>query len=181
MNPRALLTLVVAVGLVVGLSSTANARAQRTVQVPNGLTFNCLLCHTDAVGNGPRNALGLQIEEMGLDGSGDVSVQAVVWANIFNLDADGDGFTNGEELGDPDGTWMPGDPDPATDDISDPNDPEDFPAEIDANNGDDDGSGGSSSSEDGCSVSPGQRGQTGAAGGFLVALIGLALALRRRR
>ena len=37
----------------------------------------------------------------------------VLWGSeLANMDADGDGFTNGEELGDPDGTWLEGDPSP---------------------------------------------------------------------
>ena len=34
----------------------------------------------------------------------------VQWQAIYDRDADGDGYTNGEELGDPNGNWMLGDP-----------------------------------------------------------------------
>ena len=46
------------------------------------------------------------------------------------LDAGDDGFTNGEELGDPDGTWVVGDPDPEVDAIYHPGDAEDHPEEM---------------------------------------------------
>jgi len=42
------------------------------------------------------------------------------WAQLCLIDTDGDGFTNGEELGDPDCTWRVGDANPAL--ISDPTD-----------------------------------------------------------
>jgi hypothetical protein len=40
--------------------------------------------------------------------------QAFLWGPAFAaLDSDGDGATNGQELGDPEGIWLPGDPAPA--------------------------------------------------------------------
>ena len=46
------------------------------------------------------------------------------------LDSDGDGFTNGEELGDPDGTWQEGDAAPGdAADITHPGNPDSHPPE----------------------------------------------------
>ncbi|MCB9208069.1 MAG: T9SS type A sorting domain-containing protein [Ignavibacteriales bacterium] len=77
-----------------------NARDFRVGQVPNGNKFSCNTCHTNGGGT-PRNSFGQLIESQYLDGSGNV-----IWnEEIAMIDSDGDGFTNGEELQDPHGTW----------------------------------------------------------------------------
>ncbi len=88
------------------LASTADARSFRVSQVPNGGDANCLTCHSSANGGGARNAFGAAIEAA-LNG------QNADWSKVYNLDSDGDGYSNGLELGDPDGTWVIGDADPA--------------------------------------------------------------------
>ena len=42
------------------------------------------------------------------------SADALWGPELAALDSDGDGATNGQELGDPDGTWLPGDPAPVS-------------------------------------------------------------------
>ncbi|MEM1349310.1 MAG: hypothetical protein AAGI01_12185, partial [Myxococcota bacterium] len=85
--------------------------------VPNGSQKNCLTCHTRPQGGGgTRNALGAQAQ-MNLNGVPD-------WSALFALDADLDGYTNGQEMGDPDGTF-PGMPAGAY--LSDPADAMDTP------------------------------------------------------
>lgn len=37
---------------------------------------------------------------------------SIDWAKVCPLDSDGDGLTNGQELGDPNCRWRQGDPDP---------------------------------------------------------------------
>lgn len=62
--------------------------------VPNGSSFSCSTCH---VASGPpnRNPFGTDFANNGH-----------VWnAALAQLDSDKDGYTNGEELGDPNGTW----------------------------------------------------------------------------
>jgi hypothetical protein len=81
------------------------ARAKRPNQIPNGTKFSCLNCHFGQ--GGVRNTFGQMVESgyltvPGADGD-------VVWGNALALlEADGDGFSNGTELQDPDGTWSRG-------------------------------------------------------------------------
>lgn len=77
------------------------SRSFRVNQIPNGSVNGCLNCHT---GNGgPRSSFGADIEAQYLSGGN------VIWGSaLAGLDSDGDGFTNGWELGDPDGNWTSG-------------------------------------------------------------------------
>lgn len=127
MKYKALLIVLVSFGL----SSAAEARTQRVQQIPNGSAFSCTACHVNASPSGPangqRNDFGAQVEA-NLTGAGSVSAQEVDWLAIYELDADGDGFTNGEELGDPNGEWQQGEEAPATYEPSNPADASDTPA-----------------------------------------------------
>ena len=105
------------------LSTSADARSSRMRQVPNGTVLRCVACHVSS--GGPRNAFGLQIEADFLSQAGFSGV--VLWGpELAALDADGDGATNGEELGDPDGTWQQGDANPE-DEVFFPGDAESTP------------------------------------------------------
>ncbi|MGM0558690.1 MAG: MYXO-CTERM sorting domain-containing protein [Myxococcota bacterium] len=116
----------------------ASARSARVNQVPNGLERSCQTCHTVAlpqVGNGPLNDFGMDVNS-NLEGTG---VSATVdWPAVCDLDSDGDGFTNGEELGDPDCTWTTGSnagdyqSDPADADSTPPQGGEDAGGDADA-------------------------------------------------
>merc|ERR1712060_825437 len=56
--------------------------------------------HVNPAGGGERNQFGIDFHE----------AYTGVWdAIICNMDSDGDGFTNGQELGDPDCVWTAGD------------------------------------------------------------------------
>jgi len=86
-----------------------DARPVRIEQIPNGVDFGCNACHLKR--GGPRNAFGKQIEDNFLSSPGFSG--AVIWnEELASLDADGDGASNGLELGDPEGLWRPGDQDP---------------------------------------------------------------------
>lgn len=83
--------------LALGIPSSSWARQFRTEQVPNG-TGQCNLCH--AAGSGYTG--------FGNDARRTFQGRDVNWSAIFDLDSDGDGYTNGEELGDPLGVWTQG-------------------------------------------------------------------------
>ncbi len=90
--------------LVLLVASPAFAREFRVNQVPNGPEFSCDLCHDN--GNfGYVNPFGVNV----LDALSGGNVQ---WAELAARDADNDGYTNGEELGDPNGLWRSGQPHP---------------------------------------------------------------------
>jgi hypothetical protein len=79
------------------LAVTAQAEERFVSMIPNGKVSNCLNCHLRAAGDGPRNAFGNAVNNA-------LRSNRNFWtASLAALDSDGDGFTNGEELGDPEG------------------------------------------------------------------------------
>ena len=103
-NQSVLVAIFLATALVV-VPDTSDAKSFRVAQLPNGSTYSCDTCHE--VGNtGYVNPFGVGVLSALAQG-GDVK-----WAELYDKDADGDGYTNGFELGDPDGTWRIGDPAP---------------------------------------------------------------------
>jgi len=83
-----------------------DARMFRVDQIPNGSKFNCANCHINANGGGARNAFGKDVEKSLVNGN-------VKWdSELASIASDGDGYTNGQELLDPDGEWMAGNADP---------------------------------------------------------------------
>lgn len=102
--------------------SLSDGRSFRVDDIPNGGIARCENCHVSPSGGGSRNSFGMQVGNGFLDVSGHV-----VWdASLASLDSDGDGFTNGEELQDPDGTWTSGTAgDPNL--VTNPGDPSSFP------------------------------------------------------
>lgn len=104
----------------IGVTDLAWARGYRVDQVPGGLEFDCGLCH-DLRQFTRLTVFGLQVRDhliypngppedpdnLPLGEEGDVD-----WAALAPLDADGDGYTNGEELGDPEGLFRMDDPQP---------------------------------------------------------------------
>jgi hypothetical protein len=86
-----------AITLVVGSHSF------RLNKVPNSSKFSCNTCHTNGGGT-PRNPFGQEVETRVTPGG-----METFWGpELAALDSDGDGFTNGEELQDPNGEWMEG-------------------------------------------------------------------------
>ena len=106
------------------VAEEATARGKRVSQIPNGAAFSCNACHT-AGGGTPRNAFGLELETNFLTAAGPAG--DVIWGpELAALDSDGDGASNGAELGDPDGTWVTGDDNPEGEAFH-PGDPESTP------------------------------------------------------
>ena len=92
--------------LFMALTSEAFSRPSRPSQIPNGGVFSCANCHVNPAGGGDRNVFGSVVESGFLNSMG--ASATVNWnAGLAALDSDGDGATNGEELGDPDGDGVP--------------------------------------------------------------------------
>jgi len=109
MKSPAILLLVLSVSTTFALEN-AEARSFRSLELPNGERFDCATCHVNMTG-GARNAFGQDVQNLGLSGVGALNTQATVWSVLCPLDSDGDGYTNGVELGDPNCTWeAEGDP-----------------------------------------------------------------------
>ncbi|MFH1052204.1 MAG: T9SS type A sorting domain-containing protein [bacterium] len=108
---------------VVIITSSAFSRSSRVNQIPNGSINNCTNCHNNKNGDGTRSPFGIEIENNFLSNGN------VVWnAELAGIDSDGDGFTNGEELQDPLGTWKSGEPAPGNlDFVSNPGNPNSIP------------------------------------------------------
>lgn len=88
--------------------------------IPNGAfggTDQCVYCHTMPTG-GPRTPFGLEFEN-----KTSVTDILAAWPEVSQLDSDGDGASNGLELGDPCGEWTSGETPARTDDITSPGDP----------------------------------------------------------
>lgn len=99
-----------ALAIVISVASTAEARSFRVANLPNGDSFGCRNCHNDNSG-ATMSPFGSDARNF-LDG---VQAQTanVEWAeSLCRGDSDNDGWTNGEELGDPDCSWQPGSADP---------------------------------------------------------------------
>ena len=86
--------------VVVFTAQNASARPKRVAQIPNGSSYSCGVCHVSASGGGSLTVFGQDARRNLISGN-------VNWPALAPLDSDGDGFTNGEELGDPDGDGTP--------------------------------------------------------------------------
>jgi hypothetical protein len=109
------------------MGESAHAFSEYQSQIPSR-PAGCGTCHVDG-GGSPRNPFGLDVEAT-LDRTVDgIFVQ---WSELWNVDSDGDGQSNGMELGDPCGEWSTGSA-PRTTDLSSPGDEHD--ASIDPDTG----------------------------------------------
>ncbi len=108
------------VGVALLVSSTSStARPEYVDFIPSApADGRCATCHASSMGAGPRNVFGADVE-------GTITQDGPDWSSLFCLDSDGDGVTNGQELGDPCGIWTPGTPPLRTDPLSAPADPQD--------------------------------------------------------
>lgn len=102
-----------------------SGRGFRVTQMPNGSEIACASCHVNPEGGGSRNNFGQDVESLVSPGGSES-----FWdATLASLDSDGDGFTNGDELQDPNGLWSEGTAQPGDNTlVTNPGDPNDFPA-----------------------------------------------------
>ncbi|MDE2832426.1 MAG: hypothetical protein OXN20_20105 [Gemmatimonadota bacterium] len=99
----------------------ADARPARVDQLPNGRALGCAACHVNPGGGGTLTPFGSAINNNYLTQPGRSG--QVVWnAMLAMLDSDGDGVSNGQELGDPDGDGTP----EASIQVTNPGDPNSF-------------------------------------------------------
>lgn len=108
-------------------SRESQSRSFRVAQIPNGTVNHCSNCHVSPGGGGARTPFGNLIKDNYLDNGGNV-----IWnSELAMLDTDGDGFTNGEELQDPNGVWTSELPDPGDPSlVTNPGDSESFPVSV---------------------------------------------------
>jgi hypothetical protein len=109
-------------------------REFRINQIPNGNKLRCSNCHISSNGGGSLNAFGTEVRNNFLTSKN--SNGNVIWnAALASKDSDKDGFTNGQELGDPLGLWKIGNPNPGnSDDVSNPGSPNSKPTNVEENN-----------------------------------------------
>jgi len=115
-----LLVATLAVSLAAGL---ALAKSSFKTRIPNGTVYECSTCHIKPSAPATWNDFGLDVKANLSGGTPD-------WAAVCEMDSDGDGWTNGEELLDPDCVWSTGDPMPGLmGDVTKPGDPNSAPPE----------------------------------------------------
>lgn len=120
--------LMLVIFLLAGTTALIVARSFRVGQIPNGNKNACANCHVNPAGGGPRNIFGAEVGQNHLTEPGGAG--QVKWSPaLAALDSDGDGFTNGQELQDPEGSWSPGQPAPGNPAlVTNPGDATDFPS-----------------------------------------------------
>jgi len=102
-------------------------RSFRVSQMPYGSKYSCDACHKNG-GGSARNPFGLDVESLVTPNG-----HETFWGpELAALDSDGDGFTNGEELQDPNGLWTEGSANPGDPTlVTHPGSPDDFPTSVD--------------------------------------------------
>lgn len=99
-------------------ATSADAREGRQAQFPHGDTIRCDACHTQ-----PNRG----ITDFGFDSFAATMDNGIIdWSELAAMDSDKDGYSNGLELGDPNGTWRRGDAQPGGD-FWNPGDKDDNP------------------------------------------------------
>ena len=107
---------------IIFLSNDAIARSWRVSQIPNGNVNGCKTCHKASYSS--LNIFGLEVRSLVGRGS-----TATFWTSILAAkDSDGDGASNGQELGDNDGDGVATIP---SSEVTNPGDSKSKPKEID--------------------------------------------------
>lgn len=89
-------------------ANKSSAVSEYLTAIPNGAVISCIACHVNA----DPDADGTERNVFGLAWRNNTPTRTYN-ALLANKDSDADGFTNGQELGDSAGTWVPGNPNPA--------------------------------------------------------------------
>ncbi len=112
--------------LVFGSTVFLVGRSFRVSKIPHGTAFSCNTCHTNG-GGSPLNAFGQEVNRRVTPGGNES-----FWGpDLAALDSDNDGFTNGEELQDPNGTWVEGTEPPGDANlVTNPGDPNSRPTSV---------------------------------------------------
>ena len=113
---KSLVSLLIFGCVAFGHASTAHAymgyATAGTSGVPNAVTMGCLTCHNNSVGGDGPGCAGAGtpcLQSFGMA----FRTNGFVWNNtLAGLDSDGDGWTNGQELLNPSGSWTSGSADP---------------------------------------------------------------------
>jgi uncharacterized protein (TIGR03382 family) len=100
------------------LALPSQARNTYPPLVPNGTVFSCSTCHISPNGGGARNPFGLAAGDSNAGPNNGIN-----WEVLCPLDSDGDGLSNGVELGDPDCVWTSGAANPGPSRPGDPDSP----------------------------------------------------------
>lgn len=88
--------------------------------IPNGGRYSCGMCHEKGVID--------ELTRFGRDAQRALNKEGSLWENLYGRDSDGDGFTNGQELQDPEGNWKYGMHNPdVKDKTTNPADEQDYP------------------------------------------------------
>src|SRR5262245_10397118 len=96
-------------------SGIATARPPSPGKIPNGSLYYCGACHESGhtFSDGSLPVPTTPVHGNGMQTPFGTTNPIKTWTlDLANQDSDGDGFTNGEELQDPAGTWAIGKPDP---------------------------------------------------------------------
>jgi hypothetical protein len=97
------LPIVSAMMIWAAIESDLAARNFRPGMTPNGSVFNCQTCHVSPFGGSARNVFGNAVNLL-VTPNGN---QAFWSPTLAAMDSDGDGFSNGLELGDVNGDGVP--------------------------------------------------------------------------
>ncbi|MFH1052205.1 MAG: T9SS type A sorting domain-containing protein [bacterium] len=113
--------LYITLGAVFLITLAVFSKSAFVSNIPNGSVNSCNTCHP----NGNTH----QFNTFGNASKSYLSSGKINWSAQFaTLDSDGDGFTNGEELQDPEGTWQQGNPAPGEASlVTNPGDASSFP------------------------------------------------------
>lgn len=110
--------------ILIAFSLLLRSFPERAYQIPNGNVNSCLNCHVSL-------DWGSDLNDFGKDSKVNVAGGVVNWSELAKLDSDNDGFTNGEELQDPYGTYeMFGEQPGNKDLVTNPGDPDSFPSSV---------------------------------------------------